>query len=100
MLPDGYKWRPYCNGPALYLSGRMIAMVTVLPASNTRVTTQVDRIGMSHYFLSSEAAGVSFVERWANKWDARLREQYSRPRAVCIEDCQRRNSPAADEVGA
>lgn len=74
MLPHGFEWRPYVGGPALYYGGRVVALVSALDNGRFRVTVGVGLRGLRHEFMQTEAGSMRYVEAWASKWQAEIRE--------------------------
>lgn len=75
MLPDDFEWRPYIDGPALYLGDRMLAVSTRLERS-WRTDFVLHR--RSEFFASEEAA-TRYVIAWACKWEDRIRREARPP---------------------
>jgi len=74
MLPPGFEWRPWLDGPALYLRGQQIASITPLDGGRCRVCLNSNNARTMRYqFCRNEAAAIAYVERWAAKWEAVLR---------------------------
>jgi len=78
MLPTGFSWRDYINGPGLYLGDRLIANA-VQPSEGAlwRLTYGVRENIPNTKFFSCEAAAKRYAEAWAVKWEARLRAWYT-----------------------
>lgn len=76
MLPDGFHWRPWCEGRALYLGDRQIAILTLVRDGHVRTNTNPDRAFRGYEFHDSEDRAVRWLEAWARKWEAKLREEY------------------------
>lgn len=74
MLPDGYAWQPYIDGPALYLERGMVAMVSPIP-SGARVALNVGTNRLRFVFLGDERQAVAYIEAWSQKWDLEIRAQ-------------------------
>ena len=77
MPPDGYTWRPYLDGPALYLGRGMVAMVSPIP-SGARVALNVGTNRLRFVFLGDERRAVAYVEAWAWKWDREIQAEQAR----------------------
>ena len=75
MLPEGFDWRPYLNGPALYAGDQMLAVLSRL--------TDGWRIDFVLYrrseFFASEATAIRYVTAWACKWETRIRKEVAAP---------------------
>jgi hypothetical protein len=76
MLPDGFEWRTWCNGPALTFGGQLVAMISAIPAG-VRVELNVGTNHLRHEFFDDESTGVRYCEAWANKWQDRIREEHT-----------------------
>lgn len=74
MLPDGFEWRPYVDGPALYLGDRMLAVHSSLPDG-----CRIDFVLHRHSkFFSSQDQAQRYCEAWAVKWESRIRNEAGR----------------------
>lgn len=74
MLPEGFQWQHYLDGPALYLEGRMAALCTPVDNGRWRVTVGVGLKTLRHEFVGSEDAARRYVEAWARKWQEQIRD--------------------------
>lgn len=74
MLPDGYSWRPYLDGSALYLGLTVVAMVSPI-ASGVRVAINVGTNHLRFVFLPSAGQGTTYIEAWVRKWDSEIRAE-------------------------
>lgn len=74
MLPDGYQWRKWIEGLALYLGDVQVATVTPV-TGGTRTLVNANSVRMRYVFFDAEVAAVRYVEAWASKWDERLRAE-------------------------
>lgn len=72
MLPSGFEWRH--NG--LWVNGTLAALCAEVPAA-CRVELRVGRIGHRITFQPDMEHGHSYVEAWAQRWEAEIREAYS-----------------------
>ena len=74
-LPPGFEFRPYVDGPGLYLEGRVIA--TACPANGDPGAPW--RLCISPKgsprceFLRDEDACLRYMAAWATKWEAEIR---------------------------
>ena len=75
MLPDGFEWRPFVNGPALHVADRQLAIASELD-TGYRVDFLLYR--RSEFFNSLEAA-QRYCAAWSWKWEARIRKEVSQP---------------------
>lgn len=75
MLPTGFEWQDYIDGPALYVGGRLVALCTPVANGRWRVTTGVGFTRMRHEFFDSEATAVRYVEAWGRKWQDAIRHE-------------------------
>lgn len=73
MLPEGFQWRTYLGGPALYLGDRQLADVTALPNGKFRACMHPVSLAVRYEFFDSERAACLYIEAWAGQWEARLR---------------------------
>lgn len=64
MLPPGFRWRTYLDGPALYCGAMPVAYLS--PVMNG-VRVQLHP-SLRNVFFSSEARAKVYVEAWASKW--------------------------------
>lgn len=74
MLPDGYQWRKWIEGPALYLDDAQVATITPV-TGGIRALMNANSVQMRYVFFDAELAAVRYIEAWANKWDGRLRTE-------------------------
>lgn len=72
MLPQGFQWQPYVDGPALYVDGEAVAICCPIPRGSLRVDFVLHR--RSEFFDDEEAA-KRYVEAWANRWTDRIRHE-------------------------
>lgn len=81
-LPPGFEFRPYLDGPGLYLGPEVVAHAC--PASDTAGAPW--RLCLSprspprYEFLVSEAACRRYMARWAMRWEAEIRGRLKDPR--------------------
>lgn len=75
MLPAGFEWRPYIDGPALYLGDRMLAVSSRLE-QGWRVDFVLHR---RSEFFAGEAEAIRYVTAWARKWENRIRQEAGAP---------------------
>lgn len=74
MLPTGFHWESYMDGPALYLGEDRVADVTPLVNGSFRVCFHPHTPTQLRYeFFDSERAAEIYIEQWACKWEARIR---------------------------
>lgn len=80
MLPDGFQWQDFIDGPALHLNGHRIATVSPLDDErgvySVRVCFHPSRHNMHYRFFRTVEGSCRYVEAWAVKWEAELRERY------------------------
>lgn len=76
MLPDGFHWRSYLDGPALYLGGYVVAMLT--PDESGLVRVDLNPGGRARWVevLATESVARRFVETWARTLEATLRAEW------------------------
>lgn len=75
MLPEGFEWRPFVKGPALYLAGRQLAICSLL--DNGRVRVDFCLVRRSEFFDQLKDA-EHYCVAWARKWERRIREEAGR----------------------
>lgn len=75
MLPEGFEWRPFVSGPALYLAGRQLAIASAL-STGYRVDFVLCR--RSEFFDDLESA-QRYCAAWAWKWEVRIRKVAAQP---------------------
>ncbi|MDG2524664.1 hypothetical protein P6166_04735 [Stenotrophomonas sp. HITSZ_GD] len=76
-LPPGFQWRPWGTELHLHLDGRGIGLIVELPEGRgCRVSRNDGTTNLRFEFLPSRDASVRFLERWAVRWEERIREQY------------------------
>lgn len=79
MFPDGFHLQIARDGCRLLLAGRVIATVTDLERGGCRICQHPSLARhMGFEFSRSRAGAVRYLERWASKWEAELRELYGR----------------------
>lgn len=84
MLPDGFAW--YVDGLTLQLDGRSIAHMVLLEAGG-KVRVTVGHWGARpghHVFLNTQEGAKRYIETWATKWEARIREAIARSDASSL----------------
>ena len=74
MLPDGFEWQDYLGGHRLVLGTRMLAHITPLPDGGCRLTTNPEDANRRITFRPTYEGGRAYVEAWAVKWEARIRQ--------------------------
>lgn len=74
-LPPGFEFRPYVDGPGLYLDGRVIATAT--PANGSPDTPWrlcISPNGIPRYeFLRDKDACLRYMAAWAKRWENEIR---------------------------
>lgn len=75
MLLEGFEWRPFVCGPALYVAGRQVAICSELDNGRCRVDLTLRR--RSEFFDSVEQA-QAYCAAWARKWEGRIRQEAGR----------------------
>lgn len=73
MLPDGFEWRHYIDGPALYWGEEQIASITPLANGKFRICLNPHSMAIRYEFFDSLRECELYVELWARKWEGRLR---------------------------
>jgi hypothetical protein len=77
MLPDGFHWQGFHDGYALVLGGKVVASVTPV-AAGVRLDINSDLPTRRHEFFATMATGRAYLEAWAVKWEAKIRDEYAR----------------------
>ncbi|OUL25904.1 hypothetical protein BV378_14300 [Nostoc sp. RF31YmG] len=76
-LPPGFEWRPWGADLHLYLDGHGVGLIVELAEGRgCRVSRNDGTTNLRFEFLPSRDASVRFLERWAVRWEERIREQY------------------------
>ena len=78
MLPDGFRFEWFVDGPALYLGNEVVA--TASPANYDpdppwRLCMNPDRQERRTVFRRNQDEAERYMAAWARKWQDRLREQ-------------------------
>ncbi len=73
MLPKGFYFDDYKDGPALYVDGRMLADIVPLGDGRCRVCLNPLRFSIRYAHFESEDAARTYVAEWAWKWEELLR---------------------------
>lgn len=77
MIPDDFHWRPHMGNPTLWLGDVRIANYS--SESGRPYTLAYKAIGLREYVgqsFTSEASARDYLERWASKWESKIREAY------------------------
>lgn len=74
MLPNGFYFQTYMDGPALYIDGRMVADIVSLGDGRYRACLNPLRFSIRYVPFDSEQAALEYVSEWARKWEFLLRE--------------------------
>jgi hypothetical protein len=74
MLPKGFYFETYKDGPALYVDGRMLADIVPLGDARFRACLNPLRFSIRYVLFDSEAAAKAYVTEWAWEWEDLLRE--------------------------
>lgn len=82
MLPTGFQLDHRIDGPALYVNGVLVALLTPLDHGRWRVTLGIGFAGKRHEFVDSEATALRYVAAWSRKWEPDIRQSASASR-VC-----------------
>ncbi|MFK3845280.1 hypothetical protein [Stenotrophomonas sp. NPDC078853] len=76
QLPPGFEIRPFLDGPALYLDGRMIGVASPTSSGKTRLDLCVGTLKSHSNFIASIGRAEDYLRGWAVKWEGRIRELY------------------------
>lgn len=75
-LPPGFEFKPYVDGPGLYLDGTVVATATQAnrqPGAPWRLC--ISPTGAPRYeFLRDEDACLRYMAAWATRWEAAIRK--------------------------
>lgn len=83
MLPDDFQWQAHMDGHALCLDGRIIATYCQRPGAPYALAyLHCDTARLTSRTFLSEQAARAYLEAWARKWQAKLREEYGLLRAA------------------
>lgn len=81
MLPPNFEWRPFIDGPALYLGNRRVAFVTPLDhGDGVRVQLNPELIHRRTHFTRTVSGAMDYIQAWARRHEDALRYAYSVPR--------------------
>ena len=75
VLPAGFEFRHYIDGPALYLAGEIVANACPAnpePGAPWRLCI-APRKWPRYEYLASEAACRRYMAAWARRWEAEIR---------------------------
>jgi len=77
-LPDGFEWRPWGRDLHLDMGEHAVALIVELPEGRgCRVSRNDGTPNLRFVFLPDREASIQFLERWAVRWEGRIREQYA-----------------------
>jgi hypothetical protein len=74
MMPEGFRFETYMDGPALYVDGRMVADIVPLGDGRYRACLNPLRFSIRYAFFESEQAALDYVAEWGTKWESLLRQ--------------------------
>lgn len=77
QLPPGFEIRPYPDGPALYLDGRMIGVASPTSSGKTRLDLCIGTLKSHSHFIASIDRAEGYLRGWAVKWEGRIRDLYT-----------------------
>lgn len=77
-LPEGFYWTPWTTGTvALKLDEHLIGLVVSGCANGRcRAERSVGTVHIRCEFFSHRDIAVRFLEAWARRWEAKIRQQY------------------------
>lgn len=81
MLPEGFRWRPYLDGPGLYHGARLIACAAPVQ-SGWRLLIAGGGRPVRYEFLPTLRACKRYAEAWAVKWEAEIRRHGTAPAGI------------------
>lgn len=76
-LPPGFEFRPYLDGPGLYVGQELVAHACAAnddPGAPWRLCIS-PRSPVRYEFLASEAACRRYMAAWARRWEAEIRDR-------------------------
>ncbi|HWS78230.1 MAG TPA: hypothetical protein VN205_07625 [Thermomonas sp.] len=74
MLPNGFRFQTFHDGPALLVDGRIVADIVPLGDGRFRACMNPLSFSIRYAYLGSLEEAMDFVSEWAMKWEARLRD--------------------------
>lgn len=78
-LPPGFEFRPYVDGPGLYLGEKAIAFACAAnhdPNPPWRLCLNVGTLSASTVFTATEAGALRYMAAWARKWEPEIRKAH------------------------
>ena len=74
MLPSGFIFETFNDGPALLVDGRIVADIVPLGDGRCRACMNPLSFSIRYAYLESMEEAMAYVSEWAMKWEARLRD--------------------------
>lgn len=82
MLPPGFTFETYHDGPALMVDGRVVADIVPLGDGRFRACLNPLSFSIRYAMHDSMEAAMAYVADWAIKWESRLRDGMHVPSAL------------------
>jgi hypothetical protein len=73
MLPRGFTFKTFNDGPALLVDGRIVADIVPLGEGRYRACLNPLSFSIRYAYLGSLEEAMDYVSEWAHKWEDRLR---------------------------
>lgn len=74
MLPTGFAFETFNDGPALLVNGRIVADIVPLGDGRCRACMNPLSFSIRYAYYDSMEEAMAHVSAWAMKWEARLRD--------------------------
>lgn len=74
MLPPGFMFETFNDGPALLVNGRIVADIVPLGDGRFRACMNPLSFSIRYAYLGSLDEAKTYVAEWAMKWEQRLRD--------------------------
>lgn len=82
MLPAGFRFETFNDGPGLYVDGRLVADIVPLGDGRYRACMNPLSFSIRYAYLASMEEALAYVSEWALKWEARLRDGVHVPGSI------------------
>lgn len=82
MLPSGFAFETYQDGPALMVDGRIVADIVPLGDGRFRACLNPLSFSIRYAMLDSLDEAIAYVTDWAIRWESRLRDGVHVPSAI------------------
>jgi hypothetical protein len=74
MLPKGFSFQTFNDGPALMVGGRVVADIVPLGDGRYRACMNPLSFSIRYAYLGSLEEAMDYVSAWAVQWEDRLRD--------------------------